>query len=168
MRQRIATLMYATAGAVLFTWLGIPLQIPLGPMASLLIVALAQLPLAPMGRFGVYMQTFLGIAIGSTITPEPLASMPTTALSLAFVVPSVAIFGTFGFLLFRRIGYDRVTSFYAAMPGGLQDMLLLGEAAGGNVRAMSLIHATRVLIIFVFVPLAVTVIWELPLDRPPG
>lgn len=31
------------------------------------------------------------------------------------------------------------------MPGGLQDMLVFGAEAGGDVRALSLIHATRVL-----------------------
>ncbi len=49
---------------------------------------------------------------------------------------------------FERVcGFDRVTAWYAAMPGGLQDMVIFGEEAGGDPRALSLIHATRVLIV---------------------
>ncbi|MCY3874987.1 MAG: AbrB family transcriptional regulator [Rhodobacteraceae bacterium] len=47
-------------------------------------------------------------------------------------------------------------------------MLNLGEQAGGNVRAMSLIHATRVLMISSLVPFAITLFWGLDLNRPPG
>ena len=167
-RQRIATLAYASAGAALFTFLGVPLPLLLGPMAGLLTAALASLPMEGMGGFGMYMRTFLGVAVGSTVTPELLAGLPAIAVSLAFVIPFTALVGALGFLLFRRIGFDRTTSFYSAMPGGLQDMLIFGEEAGGNVRAMSLVHATRVLVIFVFVPFAATLVWGLDLDRPPG
>ncbi len=164
----MATLAYAAAGAALLAFLGVPLPLLLGPMAGLLAAAVIRLPMSDMGGFGTYMRTFLGVAIGSTVTPELLAGIPAIAVSLAFVVPFTALAGSLGFMLFRRIGFDRRTSFYSAMPGGLQDMLIFGEEAGGNVRAISIIHATRVLVIFVFVPLATTVIWGLDLDRPPG
>ena len=167
-RQRIITLACAALGAFLFSLLGIPLPLLLGPMAGLLIAALARLQLSGVGQFGIYMRTFLGVAIGSTVTPELLASLPSIAFSLGFVIPFTALIGSIGFLLFRRVGFDRATSFYSAMPGGLQDMLIFGEEAGGNVRAMSLIHATRVLVIFACVPIAVTVIWDINLNRPPG
>lgn len=140
----------------------------LGPMAGLLVAALAKLPLSGVGNFGIFMRTFLGVAIGTTVTPELLTPLPAIAFSLAFVTPFIVLTGSLGFIMFRRIGFDHTTAFYSAMPGGLQDMLLFGEEAGGNVRAMSLIHATRVLVIFVFVPFAVTLVWGINLDRPPG
>ena len=43
-----------------------------------------------------------------------------------------------------------------------------GEEAGGNVRAMSLIHATRVLVIIIALPILLTFIWGISLDKPPG
>jgi membrane AbrB-like protein len=50
-------------------------------------------------------------------------------------------------LYFRRIaGYDRITSYFAAMPGGLSEMMLLGEAMGGDGRTISLTHGARILI----------------------
>ncbi len=167
-KARLGALAYASIGAAIFVILNVPLPFLLGPMTGLLAAALAGLSLQGMGSFGLYMRTFLGVAVGSTVTPELLASLPSITFSLLFVAPFTAAIGTLGFLLFRRIGFDRQTSFYSAMPGGLQDMLILGEEAGGNVRAMSLIHATRVLVIFLFIPIAVTWIWGVDLRRPPG
>jgi membrane AbrB-like protein len=42
------------------------------------------------------------------------------------------------------------------MPGGLQDMVIFGTEAGGDARALSLIHATRVLIIVTLAPIILT------------
>ena len=78
------------------------------------------------------------------IGPQVLAQIPQMTISLAVMPVYVAVIGAIGIPLFRRLGFDRVTAYYAAMPGGLQDMVLFGQEAGGDVRALSLIHATRV------------------------
>ena len=54
------------------------------------------------------------------------------------------------------------------MPGGLQDMLVFGIEAGGNARALSLVHATRVLVIVSIMPMLLTWGWGLTLDHAPG
>jgi membrane AbrB-like protein len=70
---------------------------------------------------------------------------------------------------FQRVwGFDFATSYYSAMPGGLQDMLLFGEEAGGDVRALSLIHATRVMVIVVALPFILRGYWGVDLNNPPG
>jgi uncharacterized membrane protein AbrB (regulator of aidB expression) len=51
--------------------------------------------------------------------------------------------------------------FFAAMPGGFGDMLLFGEEAGGDVRALSLIHATRVLIVVMVLPFVFAFLWHM-------
>ena len=45
---------------------------------------------------------------------------------------------------------------------------LLGEEAGGNIRALALVHATRVLVIVSLMPLLLTLFWGLELSGPPG
>ena len=42
------------------------------------------------------------------------------------------------------------------MPGGVQDMIVFAEEAGANVRSVSLIHATRILVIVVFLPIVLS------------
>jgi membrane AbrB-like protein len=81
----------------------------------------------------------------------------------------VVLIGLLGVWYFQRFGgYDFPTAYYASMPGGLQDMIAFGEEAGGNVRAISLIHATRVLVIVVVLPLILTLVWSADLSRMPG
>ena len=91
------------------------------------------------------------------------------ALSLALVPVFVLAIAAAGYPFFRRVlGYDHPTAYYAAMPGGLQDMLVFGEEAGANVRTLSLVHATRVLVIVSAAPALITAVWGLPLSDAPG
>jgi len=81
----------------------------------------------------------------------------------------IAAIGAVGVPYFQRLcGYDFPTAYYGSMPGGLQDMLLFGQEAGANIRALSLIHATRVLVIVMALPFLLKGIWDADLSNPPG
>lgn len=167
--RRALTFTIAGLGGAAFLLLHLPLPLLLGPMLACLIAALAGAPLAGAGQFGILMRTFLGVAVGASITPDVLAELPDIAASLAFVPLFIAAIALVGYPLFRRVfGFDHATAWYAAMPGGLQDMLVFGEEAGGDVRALSLIHATRVLVIVTVAPLILTAYWGVDLSQPPG
>ena len=91
------------------------------------------------------------------------------AASVALVPVYVAMIGLVGVPFFRKVyGFDWATSWYSAMPGGLQDMVIFGQEAGGDVRALSLIHATRVMIIVTVAPLILTQGFHVSLDKPVG
>jgi hypothetical protein len=167
---RIAlTLAIAAAGVALFRALHLPLPWLLGPMTAGLVASMARLPLQAPPVIPVAMRTVLGIAVGASITPELLSRLPDVALSVALVPVMTLVIGLIGVPYFRRIcGFDPSTAYYAAMPGGFQDMVLFGEEAGGDPRALSLVHATRVLAIVAIMPLLVTGIWGRSLSDPPG
>ncbi|WP_284163997.1 AbrB family transcriptional regulator [Frigidibacter sp. SD6-1] len=168
-RGRLTTFAAAAAGAALFLVLHLPLPLLLGPLAACLVAALSGIRMRDAGILGTFMRTFLGVAVGSSIQPATLGHIPDFALSLLFVPVFVLTIGGLGYPLFRRVlGFDHATAFYAAMPGGLQDMLIFGEEAGGNPRALSLIHATRVLFIVTLAPVIMTHVWSVDLTRPPG
>ena len=150
---RILTLVVAAAGVALFHALGLPLPFLFGPMAACLVAALLGVRLQGMGQISIGARTILGVAVGASVTPELVGQLPQMAASLAFIPLYIALIGLIGVPFFHRIcGFDRVTAYYAAMPGGLQDMVIFGQEAGGDVRALSLIHATRVLIVISLVP----------------
>ena len=141
--RRLLTFAIAGAGGALFLALRLPLPLLLGPMLACLLASLAGAPLAGAGQLGIFMRTFLGVAVGASITPEVLGELPDIAASLVFVPLFIGVIALVGYPLFRRVfGFDHATAWYSAMPGGLQDMLVFGEEAGGDVRALSLIHAT--------------------------
>ena len=54
------------------------------------------------------------------------------------------------------------------MPGGLQDMIVFGIEAGGNPRTLSLVHATRSLVLITLAPIVLTQLFGLRLDNPLG
>ncbi|MCF8483593.1 MAG: AbrB family transcriptional regulator [Rhodobacteraceae bacterium] len=154
--KRLATLALALAGAAVFYAAHLPLPFLFGPMTACLIAALAGAPIKGMGQVSVAARTILGVAVGASITPEVIGRLPQMAGSVALVPVYVVLIGLVGVPFFRRLGFDPVTSWYAAMPGGLQDMVAFGQEAGADVRALSLIHATRVFAIVIVVPLIMT------------
>ncbi|MCC2111557.1 MAG: AbrB family transcriptional regulator [Hyphomicrobiales bacterium] len=122
-------------------------------MFACLAAALAGAPLKGFGQFGILMRTILGVAIGASITPEFFGRLHDIGGSLAFTPIFVVVIGLTGYPYFRRLcGFSRVTAYYSAMPGGLQDMLVFGEEAGGDVKALGLVHATRILVIVTIMP----------------
>ncbi len=166
---RLKTIAIAAVGGACFWVLGIPLPLLLGPMLACLAVALAGVRLRSMGALGIFMRTFLGVAVGTSITPQVLHEVPEFLPSLALVPVFVLAIGFVGYPLFRYgFGFNHPTAFYSAMPGGLQDMLVFGEESGGNVRALSLIHATRVLVIVTIAPVVLAHFWNIDLTQPAG
>ncbi|MDH3263653.1 MAG: AbrB family transcriptional regulator [Paracoccaceae bacterium] len=168
-RPHLVTLALAGAGTLVFWALNLPLPFLFGPMAASLLAALAGARLAAFGAVSAAARTIIGVAVGASITPAVFAALPQMAASVALVPFYILIIGAVGVPFFRRVhGFDQVTAFYAAMPGGLQDMVLFGQLAGADVRALSLIHATRVLIIVTVVPVVLTQAYGVTLSNPMG
>lgn len=169
MRPYLVTHGLGLIGALAFLYLNIPLPWLFGPMVACLIAALCGVRLRAVKPLNEAMRTILGVAVGATVTVAFLQDLSSMWATLLLIPVMVAVIGFVGVPYFQRVwGYDWATSYYAAMPGGLQDMLVFGEEAGGNVRAMSLIHATRVLVIVIALPFLLKILWQADLSNPPG
>ncbi len=169
MGRGLLTAGIGAVGAAAFYAAALPLPLLLGPLAACLVAALAGARLQGFGPIGKAMRVVLGVAAGASIDPGLVHRLPEMAYSVALVPLFVLVNGGLGFFFFRRlIGYDRPTAFFSAMPGGLLDMIVFGREAGANVRSLSLIHATRVLVIVTLAPLLITGLWDLPLANAPG
>lgn len=167
--QHGITFVIGLIGALLFILISAPLPWLFGPMVSCLIAALLGVQLRAVKPLNEAMRTILGVAVGATVTVTFLHGLSEMWSTLILIPIMVALIGLIGVPYFQRVwGYDWATSYYAAMPGGLQDMLVFGEEAGGNVRAMSLIHATRVLVIIIALPFLLRIFWQADLSKPPG
>lgn len=167
--RRLLTAAIGAIGAAAFWAAALPLPLLLGPLAACLVAALFGARLQGFGPVGKAMRVVLGVAAGASVSPELLLRLPEMAYSVAVVPLFVLVAGGLGYVFFRRLlGYDRATAYFAAMPGGLLDMIVFGREAGANVRSLSLIHATRVLVIVTLAPLLITGVWHLPLADAPG
>ncbi|MEM6888914.1 MAG: AbrB family transcriptional regulator [Pseudomonadota bacterium] len=162
---------FVVAAVGVWCWQALALPLPwlLGPMAACLVAALAGVRLGGIGVLNDGMRTILGVAVGATLTAPVLMSFAGMWPTLLLVPVMVALIAAIGVPYFRRFcGYDFATAYYATMPGGLQDMIAFGEEAGAKVRTLSLIHATRVLVIVTALPFLLQGIWDADLSNPPG
>ncbi|WP_425090807.1 AbrB family transcriptional regulator [Tropicimonas sp. S265A] len=169
LQRRAITVALASAGAAAFWAMGLPLPFLFGPMCACLIAALLGAPLKGLGTISVAARTILGVAVGASITPQVVTQLPQMAASVALIPVYIVIIGLIGVPFFHKVcGFDRVTAWYASMPGGLQDMIIFGQEAGADARALSLIHATRVLIIITVAPVILTFGFGAALTNPIG
>lgn len=148
--QALAVAIGAAGGGAAYL-LNIPLPWLLGAMLATTMAALAAAPIAPANALRPIFVPIIGVMLGSSVTPEIVGQMLGYGPALVILVPSLLAGGWGAYALMRRLGgYRPETAFYAAMPGGLYDMMILGEEAGGNGRTIALMHATRVLTIIAF------------------
>ena len=145
--------MISLAGVGAMQVADLPLPWMLGPMFGCLLAALLGVRLTGMPVTSNAMRTVLGVAVGASFTPAIFARLDEMALSVALIPLLILVIGGVGYPYFRWLcRFDPATSYYSAMPGGLQDMLVFGQEAGGSPRILSLVHATRVLIVVSALP----------------
>lgn len=165
----LLTFVIALIGVAGFHALALPLPWLLGPITACLLAALAGVKMRGIKLVNEGMRTVLGVAVGATFTPPLLMTMAGMWPTLMLIPVMVLCIGLVGVPYFQRLwGFDFATSYYSTMPGGLQDMLVFGEEAGGNPRSLSLIHATRVMVIVVALPFILQGFWDADLSNPPG
>lgn len=163
------TVAIGIAGVAVFSLLSLPLPFLFGPMAACLLAALFGAPLRTLGQVSVAARTVLGVAVGAAVTPALIAQLPQMVGSVAVVPVYVALIALVGVPFFRRVcGFDQVTAYYAAMPGGAADMVLFGQEAGANTRQLSLVHVTRLLVIMVVAPIVLVNVYGVSLAHPVG
>lgn len=167
--RQFLTIAIGLAGVGAFALFRLPLPFLFGPMAACLLAALFGAPLRNLGQVSVAARSVLGVAVGAAVTPALIAKLPQMLASVAVVPVYVAVIGLIGVPFFRHVcRFDRVTAFYAAMPGGAADMTLFGQEAGANVRQLSLVHVTRLMVIMVLAPLILVNLFGAQLTHPVG
>jgi len=169
MKNTLYPIVISVLGVAVFQTTGLPLPFLLGPIVACLIAALVGVPMRGNALLNDGMRTILGVAVGATFTMPLLLSMTSMWPTLLLIPVMIAAIGAIGVPYFQRLwGYDFATSYYASMPGGFQDMVLFGEEAGADVRVLSLIHATRVMVIVIALPFILRWAWNADLSTPPG
>ncbi|SMH33963.1 AbrB family transcriptional regulator [Maritimibacter sp. HL-12] len=161
----VLLLLCGAAGGWLLSRLGAPLPYMLGSLiTSALAVALFQHRF-PQGyvfsqRFRMLFVGVIGVLIGAQLTPAVAALLPLMLVS----IPAMAVFvlgaHAMNYAIFRRLGgYDRATAYFAGSPGGLIESITIGEAAGADVRLLTLMQFLRIIAVVALVPVGMS-IWE--------
>ncbi len=143
----------------------LPLAWLIGAMVAVTIAAVAGAPVAMPSWVRAPTLAVLGVFLGSSFTPDVLGNISDwwkVAVLVPLYVCAVAV------LAYRVLlwwGYDRTTALYASPPGGLSEMLMLGGEAGGDTRAIVLVHATRILVAVTIAPFLITLLTGIDLGQ---
>ncbi len=140
-------------GGFIFNWLKMPLAWMLGSCLFTTVAAFAGLRIGMRVQLRQGMIIILGVLLGSGFSPDLVQRLGQWAMSLGIVSLMTLTGATISYLWFRRFtDWNRPTCYFAAMPGGLNDMTLLGGAMGGQERAIALAHALRILTVVMTIP----------------
>jgi len=146
-----------TAGGFVANWLALPLAWMIGALLFTTIAAVAGAPVAMARSFRGVMVTVLGVMLGSAFAPGMLARMAEWWPTIAILVLYCATITGALMLYFHKVaGHTWTTSYFAGAPGGLNEMIIVGGEMGGDVRTIALVHAARVLLVVLVVPLGFT------------
>ncbi len=140
-------------GGAAFAWAGMPLAWMMGAMCLTTVSALAGASVRVPPPLRAVMIAVLGVMLGSAFRPEMLARAGQWGVSLSALLLYVSAVAALAAFYFRRFArYDRTTAYFAAIPGGLNEMILVGNAMGGDDRTIALTHASRILLVVLIVP----------------
>lgn len=151
------------AGGALFAALHLPLPWMLGSMSACTLASLCGARPSVPYRLRALMIGVLGIMLGSAFTPALWDQVPRWSASLAVLGLALAATTVLCMAWLHRVaGLGAVTAYFSAAPGGLNEMVMTGTAMGGDERTIAMIHALRILLIVLTVPVAFRLITGVP------
>ncbi len=150
----LATIALGSLGGLVFFYLRVPLAWMIGAMLTTTAASVSGARLHVPGGLRVAMIMVLGVLLGSAFRPEILARAAQWPLTLAALALYLTLATATLFVYFRRVlGFDVVTAYFSATPGGLNEMTITGASFGGDDRTIALVHASRVLLLVLIIPL---------------
>jgi uncharacterized protein len=135
------------AGGVVFHLLALPLPWMLGALIATMAAAVGGLPVLGPARLRASIVAVIGVLLGSRFSPDVIQEAGQAAMTLAILVVYLAAVAVVVVPFYRFVGrQDWTTAYFAGMPGGLSEMIELGEAKGADVPAIVLAHSLRIVL----------------------
>ena len=152
-RATAVALAVGAVGGALFAYAQLPLAWMIGAMVATCAVSIAGTSLTVPKPLRSTMIMVLGILLGSAFRPSLLDHIDRWAITLAALVPYIAIATMVGMLYLRRLmRLDMTTAYFTSAPGGLSEMMIVGGENGGDERTIGLSHSARVMLVVFTVP----------------
>ncbi|WP_028878307.1 AbrB family transcriptional regulator [Terasakiella pusilla] len=153
----VLSILIGAVGGYIFYILHFPLPWLLGALCSTLVASMAGAPIDVSNGIRNLVIVIIGLVLGSTFTPDILKHIPDWIPTLSAAVIYVAVVTFIAQLYCRKVaGMDAVTALFSGLPGGLSEMIILGEEAGADVKKITLAHAVRVVGVLLFIPFLLT------------
>lgn len=154
-------------GALIFIYLNLPLPWLLGSIfITSIIIRFDKLPIQkPNKYFSNPVRIIVGVTIGSAFTPEIIEQFNTYFYSILYVIPYVIMTALLGIVYYVKFqGFDKKTAYLSAMPGGIIEMVILGEELKANIPKITLVHASRLFFIVLTLPFIIQYIFNIDIS----
>ena len=164
--QVLLSLFIGLFGSILFIYLKLPLPWLLGSIATMAVASrIPFLPIKSPKILSPPARTILGLMIGSAFTPAMLGYIGNFITSLVMIIPFVFMIAVCGVYYYWKIlGHDKMTAYFSAMPGGLLEMVAIGESMGANIYKITLFQSTRLLLIVFSLPFILQIVGGISLS----
>ncbi|OUR76439.1 hypothetical protein A9Q83_14825 [Alphaproteobacteria bacterium 46_93_T64] len=154
MNTSLKSLLIGSVGGALFFLMDLPLAWMMGSMCLTTVFAVRGTSLSVNPTLRKIMTAILGIMLGSSFSTETLGNLLQWTNGLLLLLVNIVASMLLAYIFFRKVGgFDRITAYFSSAPGGFNVMYEVGEAKGGDGRRIALIHAARVLLLVMTVPL---------------
>ena len=146
------------AGGTIAYFAGLPMAFMLGGIVGTASFVLwyerdgEQLPkLSRWVRF--VFAAIIGAMIGTRFSPELLGLLPQFWISLPAIFVFILLSHGGNYAIMRRLGgYAKRDAFFAGLPGGIVDSVILAEQAGADLRVVTAQHFIRIILVVGCVP----------------
>ena len=142
-----AGLALGTLGGFTFYALSLPLPWMLGALFVTMTAAVAGLPVLGPMRLRPAIVAVIGVLLGSRFTPAIIGQAGEALVTISILIVYLAAVAAVVVPWYRFVArQDWTTAYFAGMPGGLSEMVELGEAKGADVPAIVLAHSLRIVL----------------------
>lgn len=164
--RAILTLLAAVFAGWLLDSTGMPLGWLVGAMLAMIGAALLRLPLVQPTRMLPFVKGAVGTMLGASIPAGLMQSFIDWWPSLLCMFAVMLIGGVLNYQGLRRLfGFQPMDAALCAMPGGISEMILLGEQAGADQRRIAIVHALRIALSILIIPLLAGLVFGLTVGR---
>ena len=147
-RRLLFALTLSVMAGFVFEWATLPLPWLIGPMVVTATAAVLRAPVAAPTPIRPFVVATIGVILGSGFTPDFLHQIGTWSVSFAFLLLYIAACALVVVPYYRFVaGFDGPTAYFSGMPGGLSEMMIAGQEAGGDDRLIVLSHVSRIVIV---------------------
>lgn len=153
-------------GAIVFLLIHSPLPWLLGAIVAIAVASrFPKISIRAPKVFSAPARAVLGITVGSAFKPEILHYLSDFISSIVLILPFVMIVTFCGMMYYWKwLKFDKTTAYFCSMPGGLLEMVMLGEALGANIYRVTLTQSARLLFIVFTLPFVIQLLSHVSLD----
>lgn len=153
-------------GSIIFIYFALPLPWLLGSIfASSLAMRFNNLNIKSPKIFSAPARIIIGLTIGSAFTPKVLEVLPEYIFSLLLIIPYTILTIICGMYYYNKVlDFDKKTAYLSSMPGGVIEMVIIGEQIKADISKITLVQSSRLFFIVVSLPFVIQYIFNIDIS----